>query len=445
MLRQHKLKTALVTVLLLAGCGGGTAASPGVAPTAGPTAAPTAAGGIWVAASASSMSNTVFSATTNPAGSERTYRFIVKPSVSSQGTIRLHFDNRYGTVPLTIGALHIGLAGSAIASIAAGSDRIVTFNGGATSVTIAAGAQQLSDQFAMTWTYPTNLAVSMYLSGTWPSLPQHSVSLVTSYETPIAAGNATADTTGAAFTATTGELYLFDRVDVYGAYRGTDAVVGSSTTLAVGADVDRFDDLVSDIVANLHAAGRDDTAVVNLAVAPDALLSINKGATNEVALVDRLATDVLTIPGIRAIVQNTGDVDLKAETCSNAAALIAGNQQITTQAHAAGVRLYLVQIAPTTFCNGQNPGGFGTRFAADTGQDAERVALNAWMYSTSPSIVDATTVQPPLADAVIDWATPVTDPTNTAYLLPIYDYGDNSHVKAPGQALQAANTPLSLL
>jgi hypothetical protein len=71
------------------------------------------------------------------------------------------------------------------------------------------------------------------------------------------------------------------------------------------------------------------------------------------------------------------------------------------------------------------------------------MALNAWMSSTQPSIVDGTTVNPPGADGVIDLSTPITDPTNTGYMLPAYDVGDDSHVNVAGQALQAAAVPIS--
>lgn len=429
---------ALAACLALAACGGGGGSS--IAP--GGSGSGGGAAPIWVAAWADAPSNATPSAN-DVAGSEQTFRTIVKPSVGSRGTVRVNFSNAFGTSPLALGAAHVGVHGTG-ASVVAETDVPLTF-GGKPSVTIAAGGTAVSDPVTMQFAYGVTLAVTEYVSGSWPGLTQlFRGGLVTSYATPSGAGNATADVAGTAFTQKTFETFLVNRVDVLGNYTKTVAVVGSSTTIGAGSDLDQFDDLVSDVAADLHAAGRDDVAVVNTAQAPSGLLTINALAGNP-AIVDRFGRDVLTLPGLATVILNAGDVDLKAANCSSAATIIPGVQNVIAQAHAAHVRIILAQVAPTTFCNGQNPGGFGTRFPAGTGQDAERQALNAWMASTQPSVVDGVTVQPPGADGVVDLSTPVADPANVAYLLPKYDIGDDSHLTAAGQALQAAAIPLGTL
>ncbi len=417
-------------VLALAACGG--SGQPGASRPAS----------IWVAAWAVSPANAVPTAADQP-NNEQTFREIVKPSVSSRGTARLHFSNAFGSAPITLGAVHVGLHGTG-AAVVPGTDVPLTF-GGQPSVTIAAGATVLSDPAPLRFPYGATLAITEYVAGSWPALTQHNhTGLVTNYATPRGTGNATADTAGAAFTQPTGEYFLFDRVDVLGDYAKTVAVLGSSTTEGYGSDVNAFDDLVSDIATDLHAAGRDDTAVVNLALTPDSLLTINV-LVNNPAVVDRFARDVLSIPGIGTVIQNASDVDLKVAHCSSAATILAGDQNVIAQAHAANIRILLAKVAPTTFCGANFPNGFGSRYPANTGQDAERQALNAWMSTTQPSVVDGVTVQPPGADGVVDLSTPVTDPSNTGYLLPQYDVGDASHLNAAGQAVQAAAVPLGAL
>src|SRR5262249_33010637 len=59
------------------------------------------------------------------------------------GRVRVVLSNEYGTRPLTIGAAHIAAAGGG-SSIAAGSDRPLTF-GGRAAVTIPPGAPAVSD------------------------------------------------------------------------------------------------------------------------------------------------------------------------------------------------------------------------------------------------------------------------------------------------------------
>ncbi len=416
--------------LALAACGG--TGQPGTSRAAS----------IWVAAWAVSPANAVPTAANQP-NDEQTFRAIVKPSVSSRGTVRLHFSNAFGTAPITLGSVHVGLHGSG-AAVVAGTDVALTFSG-QPSVTIPAGATVLSDPAALHFPYGATLALTEYVAGSWPALTQHShTGLVTNYATPRGTGNATSDTAGAAFTQKTGEYFLVDRVDVLGDYKETVAVLGSSTTEGYGSDVDAFDDLVSDIAVDLHAAGRDDTAVVNLALTPDSVLTANVLIGNP-AVVDRFARDVLSLPGIGTVIQNAGDVDLKGATCSNAATIVAGERNVIAQAHAANVRILLAKVAPSTYCGANFPHGYGSRYPANTGQDAERQALNAWMSTTQPSVVDGVTVQPPGADGVVDFSTPVTDPSNTGYLLPRYDIGDAAHLNPAGQALQAAAVPLDAL
>ena len=424
---------AAAAVLSLPACGG---SSGSIAPNH-------ASGtGTWIAAWAGPMANDVPS-TTDPASREQTFREIIKPSVGSRGTVRLHFSNALGATPVTLGAVHIGVQSSG-ATVATGTDTPVTFSNAA-SVTIAPGSAAVSDPVMMNFSYGAKLAVTEYVAGSWPALPQdYHAALITNYASAAGAGNTTSDVAGTSFTATFGEYFLFDRLDVYGNYTETVGILGSSTILGGGSDANAFDDIVSDVAADLHAAGRDDVGVVNLAFGPDALLTINVLANNP-AIVDRFARDALSLPDVGAVIQAGADVDLKTSQCSNAATILAGDQNVIAQAHAAGVRIYLAKIAPTTYCNGQNPSGYGSRFPANTGQDAERQALNAWMSTTQPSVVDGVTVQPPGADGVIDIATPITDPTNTGYMLPQYDSGDDSHPNAAGQAVQAsvlAHSPL---
>jgi hypothetical protein len=159
---------------------------------------------------------------------------------------------------------------------------------------------------------------------------------------------------------------------------------------------------------------------------------------------ERLSDDFLSLPSLRTVVQNASDIDLK-DGCDTATDIIAGEQSFTAQVHAVGARSVLAVIAPTTFCKGQNPNGFGSQFPAGSGEDAQRDMLNAWIVSPIPSTVSGVAEAASAADGYVDISTPVTDPSNSAYLLPAYDVGDDSHVTAAGQALQAKAIPASVL
>jgi hypothetical protein len=399
-----------------------------------PDSAVVSARAVWVTAWGQAMNNSKQSAS-NPASSEQTFRTIVKPTVGSRGTARIHLSNLYGTAPVTIGSMHVGIAGNA-ASVASG-DVPVSF-GGKPSITLAAGATAYSDPVALAFSYGAKLAVTTYVSGSWSSLPVHqNASIVTEYETPAGAGNRTADLAGTTFTQSTSTVFLIDRLDLYGNYTGTVAIAGSSTSGGFGSDINGFDDMVDAAADDLHKAGRDDLALANMAVIPDSLLAKND-LNGDLSVLERLQSDFLSLPTLRTIVQNTADIDLKALNCGPATDVIAGDQQLIAAAHAANVRVLLAVVAPSTFCNAQNPSGFGTRFPAGSGQDGQRQLLNAWIVSTTPTMVSGILEQPPGADGIVDLSTPITDPTNTGYMLPAYDTGDDAHVNAAGQAIQGA-------
>ncbi len=412
----------------LAACGGSSSSVP-------PTSARP---GIWVAAWAQATRPQ-----TAVTVSDETLRTIVKPSVGSRGTVRLHFTNEAGTAPLTLGAVHVGIraAGSALVP---GTDVALTF-GGARTVTIPAGGTALSDAAPLQFAYGAVLAVSEYVAGSPGTLTGYTPDggKVTSYYAPAGSGDQTGDVAGTSFSGTFTYALLVDRVDVLGNYTKTVAAIGSSTTAGGGSDLNAFDTYPEDLAADLHAAGRDDIAVVNVAFGPDSLQSAVPYGSNP-PIQTRLGHDVLALPGIGTVIQSGGDIEIKA-SCLPATSAIDGERSVIAQAHAAGVRVLIATIPPSTFCGASNPGGYGTRFPQGSGQDAERQAFNAWVTSTAPSVVDGQPVQPPGADGALDLSAPVTDPSNTAYMLPQYDSGDDNHPNGAGYALEAKAIPLGAL
>ncbi len=385
---------------------------------------------LWVAAWADAPDSL-----SGPASSEQTFREIVKPTVGSRGTVRLHFSNYFGTAPVTIGAAHVGVqtTGAGVTS-----DVAVLFGGG-TSVTIPVGGFVTSDQVSLTYAYGVTLAVTEYVSGSWGGLTQHvQAGGVTSYATAANAGNKTADTSGTSFTQTIGNTYLLDRVEAYGNYVGTVAAFGSSTTDGYASGLDQHMSYPEQLAAALHAEGRDDVGIANVGIYGTQLL-----AGGAVAGVNRFARDVLGQPSLTAVIDYLGANDLRSG-CVSAATLIAGRLSIIAQAHAAGAKIYEATTAPSTFCGGQNPGGFGTRYAQGSGEEAQRFLLNVWDGTTAASTVNGVTVQPPGADAVIDFSGALADPANLSYMLPKYDAGDDIHPNSAGYGAMVKAIPLTL-
>ena len=111
----------------------------------------------------------------------QTIRQIVHVSIG--GTrVRVRLSNAYGADSLHIGAARVGLHSTG-ASIAAGSDRVLTFNG-SESTTIPAGALAISDPVNLRVPDRGNLAVSIYVPGKELAATEHSAGLQTTYISP---------------------------------------------------------------------------------------------------------------------------------------------------------------------------------------------------------------------------------------------------------------------
>ena len=263
-------------------------------------------------------------------------------------------------------------------------------------------------------------------------------SSVTSYATAPDAGDKTSDVSGTSFTQKIFETYLLDRVDVFGNYKGTIAAFGSSTTDGLRSGLDQHQTYPEQLAHALHAAGRDDLAIANVGISGTTVLG--SGPT---AGVLRFSRDVLGLPGVTAVIDYLGANDLRVN-CVSAQALIAGKQNIAAQAHAAGLKIYLAVTGPSTFCGSQNPGGFGTRFAQGSGEEAQRFLLMSWETATQPIAINGVNEQAPQVDAIIDFNAALVDASNKSYMLPALDSGDDIHPNATGYAAMVRAIPLSL-
>jgi len=409
--------------LCLLGCG--------ASQTSVTVSVPTPGKSIWVSTWADAPDSLAGSAS-----AEQTFREIVKPTVGSRGTVRLHFSNYFGTTPVTLGAVHVGAQTSGAGVTG---DMPVTFNGAA-SATIPAGGFLLSDALSLTFSYGAVLSVTEYVSGSWPGLTQHSqgINIVTSYATPANAGNKTSDTAGTSFTRQSFSTFLLDRVDVYGSYAETIAAFGSSTTDGYQSGVDQHKTYPEQLAAALHAAGRDDVAIANVGIAGTTVLG-----SQATSGVNRFGRDVLGLPGVTAVIDYLGANDLR-DNCVSAATLIAGKQNIIAQAHNAQLKLYLAVTVPSTFCGAQNPSGFGSRFAQGSGEEAQRFLLLGWEKATQATTISGTSEQPPGADAVIDFNGVLADPANLSYMLSSLDSGDDIHPTGAGYGVMVTAIPLTL-
>ena len=408
----------------------------------------------WVVAWGNSPENALPSST-NQGGEEQSFRFLFLPTVTGTEE-RVHFSNYFGTTPLTIGSARLAVAPGGSAAIDPTHDAPLLFSG-STSVTIPAGQSVVSDPVMISYTFGQKMAVSMYLTGSFPALTQHNSQVTTNYAAAAGAGDTTTDSSGASFATAVTEWYLLSGMDVYGSYQGTVALFGSSS---IDGHNSNYGNTSAYPVANLPVAGQDNdrpsdwlarqlnaagyrVGVLNAGVLGDPA-GPNPQATpaNGIAPgVDRMGRDVLQQPGIQAVVIYLGSVDIRSTACESAPSVEAALANMVAHAQAAGVRVVLGTLPPAAFCTNPasaNYGPFASQpdpFGGDINPGPEnpgstqRRLVNTWIRTAGAQL--------PGVVGIADFDLVLADPAHPDYLLPSLNSGDNYHPNGVGYGVQS--------
>jgi len=141
----------------------------------------------------------------------------------------------------------------------------------------------------------------------------------------------------------------------------------------------------------------------------------------------RIARDVLTQPGARAVIllEGTNDIGGRATKADD---LIAVDRQIILQAHGARLKIYAGTLIPF---GGANPiwgGEYGTPFG-----EQQRQKLNRWILTSGAF------------DGVIDFDKVIRDPADPSRMLPAYDSGDHLHPNDSGYEAMANEVDLDTI
>jgi lysophospholipase L1-like esterase len=342
----------------------------------------------------------------------RTGRFIVRASVGGTNP-RLRLSNVAGAEPITVGPVHLGLhAGDG--AVVTGTNRPVTF-GGAATVTIAAGAVVLGDPVDLTLPVQADLAVSVHLAAPVTGITGHSIAAQRSYLSVD--GDHGADETSAPFVTPVSQWYLIDEVTVEtGAAGGTVVCVGDSITDGVGS-VSGTNQRWPDFLARrLLAAGGTLSAVgvVNAGISGNRVLW-DGASPNSQARLDR---DVLSHPGVHAVVLVEGINDIASGKAYSADALLAGYRHIGERLGMHGIRLLCGTVTPW----------LGSASYTDE-KEAIREAVNAAVRAAGG----------------VDFDLAVRDPQNPKRLRAEYDSGGGVHLTPAGYRAMADAVDLALL
>ena len=372
---------------------------------------------------------------------------------------RVRFSNYFGTTPVTIGAAHLAIAATPPA-VDPANDVVLSFGGGP-SIVIAPGTEVMSDPVNVTYAFGQKLAVTAYVQGNFAPLTQHESQVITNYSSDINAGDTTTDSAGASLAQPNTEWFLLSGMDVYGQYQGTVAILGSSTIdghnsnlgdtnaypVAQVAVPGQDNDRISDALARtLNAAGFH-LGVLNAGILGD-VAGPTSGSASGSPGIDRIDRDVLHQPGIKTVVIDLGQVDLRLNACGEATEVEDSLQDMVAQAHAAGVRVILGTIAPASYCTntnssyyGPNPANNGGPFAGDSNpgpenpENAQRRLVNTWIRTTGTAL--------PGVVGVADFESVLADPEHPDFLVPTLNSGDNFHPNGTGYRVKSQAIPIN--
>jgi lysophospholipase L1-like esterase len=346
---------------------------------------------------------------------DQTVRNIVYLSTGGDH-IRVRVSNAGGTAPLRIGAASVapssgdgpGLEGDA---------RALHF-GGAQAIVVPAGGEALSDVIDLPVKPLDALAISVYLPAKTGPATQHFLATQTSY---LSDGNQAAGGAAVAFTRPVSCWMFVSGVDVDAApsVKGTLVTLGDSITdgyMSSAGKNRRFPDDLGRLLSERKGAT---LAVSNAGVTGNELLTNREQAMFGVPVGERLARDVLTQPGLRAVVFLEGINDI-GDKSAKADDVIQAMQQVITQVHASGARIYGGTLLPFMGSNATYHADYGTPAG-----EQERLKVNEWIRTSHAF------------DGVIDFDKATRDPAKPERMLAQFDSGDHLHPSDAGYEAMA--------
>jgi len=348
-----------------------------------------------------------------------TVRQVVRVSAGGNA-VRLRLSNESGVDALTIGAMHVGLAGPD-GSVVPGTDHIVTF-AGLPGTNIPAGAPLLSDPVALPVKALDRLAISLYAPG---RLPVRNVRSLWQYVAGPSGDSGDAPALPQVRLASV--PVILTQVEV-AAVEPTGVIValGDSITEGVASTNNAFRGWPDRLAERLAARpGKHRWAVVNAGIGGNRLLGYGAGP-NALARFDR---DVLSVAGVKVVIVLEGINDIGRSFGPRgpgepvtADALIAANKQIIERAHEHGIRVIGATLTPYKDAG----------YASEPGE-AVRQALNSWIRNSGAF------------DGVIDFSPVVADKADPLKIDPVFNDGDKLHPNDAGYKAMADAVDLRVL
>jgi lysophospholipase L1-like esterase len=348
--------------------------------------------------------------------SNATIRMIARVTIPGDA-VRIRLDNTFGVEPVSIGRAYIGYRTRG-ASLAAGSNRAVTFNG-APTVVIPPRGTAWSDPVSLKVLAQQDLAVSMYVPGSGVRPSQHTAAVVTSYRSADGHGDTAATEAGDNLSETTTAMWWLKAIDVQ-----STAAAGVPGVPGVPGVIVAFGDSITDgTCSTIDAHDRwEDLLAVRLSLAPErAKAVINEGIGGNTVTgegltpppdsppgVDRLDRDVLSHHGVTDAIVFMGTNDIRRG--ATAASVIAGLTSIIQRIKAQRIHTTGVTIIPR-----HNVAPAGTNTGWNPEKTRIRNEVNQWIRTKAPF------------DNVLDFDRVVRDSADADRMRPPFNCGDGIH------------------
>ena len=349
--------------------------------------------------------------------------------------IRIRFSNVFGTRPLRIGAASVGrlAAGDAEGRLDAASLHALGFDGHP-GVVIPPGVVRYSDPLDFPVEEGDTLGISLYVAGTvvpgtWhvDALRKNLISIPGDYTEKAVMPVAT----------TTGATLWLSGVDVQaGESLPVLVTLGDSITNGFHSTPGAAQGYPEQLARRLHHLSPTcRVAVVNAGIDGNEISDRDGGYGPGDSMERRFRRDVLGQHGVRYVLLLGGINDIGETTMALrpqgrtldgkavAANVIAAQQQIIAQAHAAGLRIYGATILPFE----------GTWNAYSAAGERARQRVNDWIRHHARF------------DGVVDFDAALRDPAHPTRLRPGLDSGDHIHPNDRGYAGMAAAVSPALL
>ncbi|MBV9288456.1 MAG: SGNH/GDSL hydrolase family protein, partial [Hyphomicrobiales bacterium] len=267
--------------------------------------------------------------------------------------VRVRFSNATGLYPLVIGAAHIArpAPGGSGGAIDPASDHALTF-GGLREVTVAPGAEVVSDPVAMDLAPLSTVAISLFAPRwTGPSVI-HNDGVATAYIVDDADATAEAALTN---TRTSHARFFIDEVDVEAPGQpGAVVTLGDSITDGYHSEIDanhRWPDRLAERLAARENAAP--VGVVNAGISGNRILHDHPEDLFGPSALARLDRDVLATPGLKWVILMEGINDIGHSTAGGlsdqdvtADQIIAGMKDIIARVHGRGAKIYGATLTP---------------------------------------------------------------------------------------------------